>query len=664
MRRFLMLMALISLVLGGGAAGEASEELLTPQEIRPIMREFFRYHIDRKEISPLLIKRSFKIYLEIFDPLKLYLLKEEVEPYINPDPIFISKALADYRQGNFEYYFALQDMIQEAIQRAQRIREDLTSHPEVLFYEADNFDENTFVDRSGFAEGESEIYRRWKNRLLAFIKLEEDVLDRPLSEADQLKILEFFNKRQRGHEDSYMVEGAHEESWVTTMILKSLARSLDAHSAYFTPEEAREMRTRLEKDLQGIGVVLREDLEGIVVVKVIKGGTAQESGKIQAGDIIVKIDGKDIRQVPLSEVLEMLRGKLGTEVDLTVVKTTSGKELTVHLSRRDIVLTDERVDSENYTCEGGNIGVLTLHSFYENPEGVGAEDDIISALKDLKEKGNLKGLVLDLRQNRGGFLMQAVKVAGLFITNGVVVASRYSNGEIKYFRDVDGRSYYDGPLVILISKASASAAEIVADALQDYGRAIIVGDERSYGKGTIQHQNITSGRDEDAFFKVTVGRYYTVSGESAQIGGVEADIIIPTEYYNRNIGERYLDYPLPSDSIPPSYSDTLSDVSPVARKWFKKYYTPTLENKNDYWEGILPTLRRNSQERLDENDNYKQFLKNWADGQNLPSEASYGAEDLIKLEAINIVKDMVFLRSQKQNHADITSGSSHVEEED
>jgi carboxyl-terminal processing protease len=165
---------------------------------------------------------------------------------------------------------------------------------------------------------------------------------------------------------------------------------------------------------------------------------------------------------------------------------------------------DFRLQAFDEPFGDGLIAKLTLPAFYESEEGSSCEKDMRDALRKLKAKGKVLGVVLDLRENSGGFLNQAVKTAGLFITSGVIVISKYAQGELQYLRDLDGRVYYTGPLLVLTSKASASAAEIVAQALQDYGTALVVGDERTYGKGSIQYQNVTE-RGSGAFFKVTVG---------------------------------------------------------------------------------------------------------------------------------------------------------------
>ena len=230
------------------------------------------------------------------------------------------------------------------------------------------------------------------------------------------------------------------------------------------------------------------------------------------------------------------------------------------------------------------------------------------ALEKLRAEGNLRGLILDLRENSGGFLNQAVKVAGLFITSGVVVISKYFNGEEHFYRDLDGKTFFDGPLIVLTSRATASAAEIVAQALQDYGVALIVGDEQTYGKGTIQNQTVTDSKST-SFFKVTVGKYYTVSGKTPQIDGVKADIVVPGIFNFEHIGERYLSSTVPPDTISEDYNDDIADVSSSSKEWFLRYYMPTLQHKKMLWRNQLPTLKANSAQRIAHNACYQKFLR-------------------------------------------------------
>ena len=243
-----------------------------------------------------------------------------------------------------------------------------------------------------------------------------------------------------------------------------------------------------------------------------------------------------------------------------------------------------------------------------------------------------------------------MKVAGLFISSGVVVISKYAEGEIHYLRNLDIRSYFDGPLVVLTSRASASAAEIVAQALQDYGAALIVGDERTYGKGTIQYQTVTDS-NAPCFFKVTVGRYYTVSGRSTQIDGVLADILVPTEYSAINIGERFLEFPLKSDRVASAYLDPLTDIDHRNRMWFQQNYIPNLQKKLSIWAQMVSRLKNNTEHRLSADKDFKLFLKAQEEvkaGRSFaltPTE-NWGAEDLQMKESVRILKDMICIKGR------------------
>jgi len=277
------------------------------------------------------------------------------------------------------------------------------------------------------------------------------------------------------------------------------------------------------------------------------------------------------------------------------------------------------------------------------------------AIDQLEKKGNLKGVILDLRDNRGGFLTQAIKVAGLFITNGVVVISKYADGEERYYRDLDGKVSYEGPLIVLTSKITASAAEIVAQALQDYGVALVVGDEHTYGKGTIQTQTVTDNTSA-SYFKVTVGKYYTVSGKTPQKDGVSVDIVAPSHWEHIEVGEKYANT-VEADKISEYFDDPLKDIKAELKPWFLKYYIPKLQHRTSIWRDLLPTLQKNSQYRIANNKNYQYYIKGGQDmTQDIEdlewsakeSNMNGGQDDLQLQEAINIIKDMSILRSSPQ----------------
>ncbi len=616
----------------------AQPPLLTKADVRSTMQQMLSYHVEFKEFSPLVAKRSFKVFIEQFDPEKIYLLNEEIKPFLELAEKTTQKVIDGYYRDDFFHYEALGSLISRAIERAREIRQEIERELILNFQ-----DEKGTLGESyqHYATGASQLKERIRKKLVRFLFSEKTNTTRgDFNLEKRTKVFAFLEKKIGRSEMAYL-PGKKNEHYLVLHILKALAKSLDAHTAFFSPEEAFEMRTHLEKQFEGIGVVLREDVEGVVIVDLIRGSPAERCGKISKGDLLVEIDGKVIHDDPYEEILERMKGNGKKEVVLGITPQ-EGELVRIALKREKIVMQDERL-SINYEPFGeGLIAKLTLPSFYESEEGSSCEKDLREAFKQLKARGKIHGAVLDLRHNSGGFLNQAVKTAGLFISSGVIVISKYAQGELQYLRDLDGRMYYSGPLIILTSKASASAAEIVAQALQDYGAALVAGDERTYGKGSIQYQNVTE-RNSGAFFKVTVGKYYTVSGRSTQIEGVKADLLIPTEYSIYNIGERYLEYPLKNDRLPSAYIEPPSEANQKKEHWWQRRALPDLQKRLSFWTQKLPLLKQNSSFRLEKNKNFQSFLKSLQPGAVLAKNENYGIEDLQMAEAINVLKDMALL---------------------
>ncbi len=618
---------------------------LRKENVRMTMQGIFGYHVEYKEFSPLIAKRSLKIFIEQFDPDKVYLLVGEVKPYLEPKEEKIKAVIQKYYQDDLSEYQKLNQTIQEAIVRAQGYREELKAELIADGEEVQMGAGGAYVDYPRSEKEQKERVRRQLQRVL-WVEKQANKLTTLTSE-QRKKIFALWERRFVRLENTYLQESASEH-YLCMHTLKALAKSLDAHTSYYSPEEAHEMRTSLEKQFEGIGVVLRESIDGVVIHDMIKGGPAQRCGKITTGDLLVEVDSQSVIDVPYEDVLKRLQGSGKGKVQLGLRRSKEAQVYRIDLKREKIVMQDDRVQYSFERYGDGIIGKINLPSFYESAEGSNCEIEMREALRSLKKQGDLVGLVLDMRENSGGFLNQAVKVAGLFVTSGVIVVSKYAYGETQYLRAVDGRSYYTGPLVILTSKGSASAAEIVAQALQDYGTGIVVGDERTYGKGTIQYQTVTDS-GATSFFKVTVGRYYTVSGRSTQIDGVQADIIVPTAYSGFALGERYLEYPLNTDRIPSAYVDPLSDVDPRNRQWFQKNYLPALQKKLSHWTQMLPRLQDNSGYRLKQNKDFTLYLKAIEEDKNVntfkqTSQANWGVMDLQMIEAVNILKDMAIIK--------------------
>lgn len=418
------------------------------------------------------------------------------------------------------------------------------------------------------------------------------------------------------------------------------------------------MRFSLEKQFEGVGVILSEGIDGVIIADLLEGSPAEQSGQIQVNDLLVEIDGRSLSKSSFEDVLDQLKKRDHSEIILGFKRLDPVYKnetfFRVALKKRPITMKEDRIQTGIEEMDGGIIGKIALHSFYENSDGISSERDVKEAIRQFREQGKLKGLILDLRENSGGFLGQAVRVAGLFVSNGVIVISKYGKGEIHYLRNIVGKSFFNGPLIILTSKMSASASEIVAQCLQDYGVALIVGDERTFGKGSIQYQTITDEHAE-LFFKVTVGRYYTVSGRGTQIDGVIADIVVPTQYAPYNIGERYLEYPLSPDQVESAYIDPLIDLDEKTRLLFQKRYLPNLQQVVPFWKDALPILKKSSTMRIAENEGFQKFLKKQEQVKARQVEGLVNAvdeplhislEDFQMQEAVNIVKDMIYIESE------------------
>ncbi|AAP98506.1 carboxy-terminal proteinase precursor [Chlamydia pneumoniae TW-183] len=621
-----------------------SSDLLREEGIKKMMDKLIEYHVDAQEVSTDILSRSLSSYIQSFDPHKSYLSNQEVAVFLQ-SPETKKRLLKNYKAGNFAIYRNINQLIHESILRARQWRNEWVKNPKELVLEASSY--QISKQPMQWSKSLDEVKQRQRALLLSYLSLHLAGASSSRYEGKEEQLAALCLRQIENHENVYLGINDHgvamdrdEEAYQFHIrVVKALAHSLDAHTAYFSKDEALAMRIQLEKGMCGIGVVLKEDIDGVVVREIIPGGPAAKSGDLQLGDIIYRVDGKDIEHLSFRGVLDCLRGGHGSTVVLDIHRGES--DHTITLRREKILLEDRRVDVSYEPYGDGVIGKVTLHSFYEGENQVSSEQDLRRAIQGLKEK-NLLGLVLDIRENTGGFLSQAIKVSGLFMTNGVVVVSRYADGTMKCYRTVSPKKFYDGPLAILVSKSSASAAEIVAQTLQDYGVALVVGDEQTYGKGTIQHQTITGDASQDDCFKVTVGKYYSPSGKSTQLQGVKSDILIPSLYAEDRLGERFLEHPLPADCCDNVLHDPLTDLDTQTRPWFQKYYLPNLQKQETLWREMLPQLTKNSEQRLSENSNFQAFLSQIKSSEK--TDLSYGSNDLQLEESINILKDMILLQ--------------------
>jgi len=325
--------------------------------------------------------------------------------------------------------------------------------------------------------------------------------------------------------------------------------------------------------LEGIGALLREEDGMIKVVRVIPGSAAERQGQLRAEDTIIAVSEKNgepvmLTDIKLRDAVSLIRGPKGTEVILTVQRPDGAKK-TIPIVRDVVHIEETYIKSAVMEDKAGHkIGYIRIPSFYrnfadngENSDSRNVTQDMRRELAKLKQEDKINGLVIDLRNNGGGSLSDAVDISGLFLPGGPVVQVKNSKGEVKVLKDKDKYVYYEGPIIVLVNKFSASASENVAAALQDYGRAIVIGGDHTHGKGTVQTIldmnrylpiRIWKQYSDLGALKVTIHQFYRVNGESTQYKGVEPDIIVPTILDHLKSGERYQDYSLPWDKIEPT----------------------------------------------------------------------------------------------------------------
>jgi carboxyl-terminal processing protease len=628
---------------------EAKLPQLTPSIVKNKIQEILQAHASFKQLDEEIVKRTLHNYLEELDPLKTYFILSEIEEWINPSQQLLSKILSDYQQAHFELFFQIHEKMVQAVYRHRKILQGMVkSHLESL-----NVDPNEFKKMS-WAKNEEELLSRL-TRLRALqvktaSKLSPEVGEKALQRVDK--------RRTKFEEDILNSERTHRECFNLSNVLKACSSALDAHTAYFTPDEAARFLVSVQQRLYGIGAQLRDDIDGFTVVKVIDGGPAAEGKELKPKDRIIAVNGEPVVGMDITEAVEKIHGEEHSDVALTVIRENKEnasleEKKEIKIKRGEVIFNEARYQSSYEPFGNGIIAYLRLHSFYQD-QGTSSAADLAKEIERLKKENALHGVILDLRYNVGGLLTQAVEVTGLFITKGIVASIKDNVGKVQHLRNLQNQPAWDGPLIVLVNKISASASEIVAQALQDYGRAIVVGDMHTYGKGSFQTFTLNTTRSSpvspEGEYKVTRGRYYTVSGKTPQLVGVQPDIVVPGALSEIEVGEKFGKYPLSNDRIKENYDDDLSDIPFTHRDKVKVLYKFDLQSKLKTYLAYISKLQVNSSSRIAMNKNYQNFVKqlkkdNANEGANPivddDAEFQYGQNDLQLAEVVNIMKDLL-----------------------
>ncbi|MCW2479209.1 carboxy terminal-processing peptidase [Candidatus Symbiopectobacterium sp. NZEC135] len=530
------------------------QELQHATESDRITLRFLRSHYRQIALDEQFSEKIFNRYLNMLDYSHNVLLVSDIAEFANQK----GQLGEDLKGGKLDVPYALYNLAQK--RRFERLQYALS----VLEKPIDLTGTDTIeLDRSKspWPQNVGELNRLWD------AKVKFDWLTLKLTGKDDKEIKETLTKRYQ-FAIRRLAQSNSED--VFQLVMNAFAREMDPHTSYLSPRNTEQFNTDMSLSLEGIGAVLQMDDDYTVINSMVAGGPAAKSKSITVGDRIVGVgqNGKPMVEVigwRLDDVVALIKGPKGSKVRLEILPGGKGtKTKTVTLTRERIRLEDRAVKMSVKTVDKETIGVLDIPSFY-----VGLTDDVKVQLQKL-EKQNVSSIVIDLRGNGGGALTEAVGLSGLFIPSGPVVQIRDNNGKVREDSDTDGVVYYKGPLVVLVDRFSASASEIFAAAMQDYGRALIVG-EPTFGKGTVQ-QYRSLNRIYDQMLhpawpglgsvSYTIQKFYRIDGGSTQLRGVTPDILMPTGTEAVETGEKFEDNALVWDSINAARYGKLGDLKP------------------------------------------------------------------------------------------------------
>ena len=568
-------------------------------------------HYSPKPINDAYSADVFDKYLEMMDPAKKFLLQSDVDEFTKH-----KTKLDDYlNKGDLSFFNLTVDRLSARTKEVEKLSQDILSKPI-------NFDEKEELilepKLKSYPKNQEELRAEWKKFIKYNILQEIETLNAKeetqkekkdsvtrfkLKDTIKLQILSPQEKQIRATEEVKDLltsmfkryDKRKKMDWFS-VYMNAYTEVFDPHTNYFSPQDKEDFDVSFKGSVIGIGATIQEKKGKILVGTLVVGAPAWKSKQISEGDEILKVKSKkdeepvNVSGMLVDEAVRFIRGEKGTEVVLTLRKK-DGSIKEVKMIREEVAIEDTFARSIIVnTPNGKKYGFINLPSFnadFENAKGRNASDDIKAELIKLKAQ-NVEGIILDLRNNGGGSLTEVVDIMGLFMKNGPVVQVKDGNGKIQVLSNKQNDPIWTGPLVIMQNELSASASEILAGAMQDYGRAVIVGSPQSFGKGTVQTfvelNRFLNTNDDFGALKLTIQKFYRVNGKSTQLKGVESDILMKDLFTYEEIGERYDNYALPWDQV------STSSFSP-------------LNNLNK------ANLVSNSAKRLAQNKNYQLLLE-------------------------------------------------------
>jgi carboxyl-terminal processing protease len=558
-----------------------------------LLLELLTYVLEKGHYSPKafddnLSKGVYKDYIEALDPSKRYFLQSDIDEFSKYE-LLIDDQILDRKLTFFDLTYN---------RLLLRMKESKAIYDEVLDKPFEfNSDEsiNTDYEKLPYSKNQEELKERWRKQLKLSVlskvaddlKMQEDIKNGAIKDEKKLKdksiekiIGKSFEELEEDARKSNLnslkeyfsfINDLERKDWFSVYI-NAISSRFDPHTSYFAPDDKEKFDMSMSGKLEGIGARLQKKNDYTEITELIIGGPAWRGKELEAGDIVLKVAQGDAEPIEvvgmrLDDVVKKIKGPKGTEVRLTV-KKTDGTLKIITIIRDEVELEETYAKSCVIDRDGVKYGLIYLPKFYidfENKDGRDAGKDVAIEVEKLKKEG-VQGIIMDVRDNGGGSLKTVVDIAGLFIEQGPIVQVQSSAGKKEVLFDKDPKIQWDGPLVIMQNSFSASASEILAAAMQDYKRAVIIGSKQSYGKGTVQNvidlnQFIRGSEYDLGALKTTTQKFYRINGGSTQLEGVSSDVVMPDQYAYLKMGERDIDNAMPYDKIEAANYQTWSKAS-------------------------------------------------------------------------------------------------------
>lgn len=547
------------------------KEKASDPEKDKLLIELLTFVIEKGHYNPLAIDDTFskgvyKDYLEALDPSKRFFLQSDIDEFSK----FETQIDDQINNKELTFFDLTYTRLMKRMNDSKAFYEEALAAP--IDYKKDE-SISTDYEKLPYAKNEKELKDRWRKQVklstLSSLVEKEKVQEEKLKTKDNKETPKSFAELEKETRESTLkslndnfgfIKDLNRDDWFSIYI-NAIASRFDPHTSYFAPNEKERFDVSMSGKLEGIGARLQKENDFTKITELISGGPAWRGKQLEAGDLVLKVaqgngEAVDVVGMRLDDVVKKIKGPKGTEVKLTV-KKPDGTIKVISIVRDEVEIEETYVKSSVVAIDGNKYGIIYLPKFYidfENKDSRDAGKDVAIEVERLKKEG-VQGIVMDVRDNGGGSLKTVVDIAGLFIDQGPIVQIKSAAGKKEVLYDRDSKVQWDGPLVVMINEFSASASEILAAAIQDYKRGVIVGSKQSYGKGTVQNvidlnQFVRGSTYGDlGALKTTTQKFYRINGGSTQREGVKSDVVMPDKYEYLKMGEKDVDNAMPWDKI-------------------------------------------------------------------------------------------------------------------